>query len=84
MLLSNFVLVAFVARFAVELTVVERLNDEAINFASQVEVSSTVWASVVALLPLSDAGATAKLVAILALPWLLHDLQADGASEVLV
>ena len=84
MLLSDFVLVAFVARFAVELTVVERLNDEAIDFTSQVEVSSAIWASVVALLPLGDAGTTAKLVAILALFWLLHHLQADRASEVLI
>ena len=84
MLLSDLVLVAFVARFAVELTVVERLDDEAIDFTPQVDVSSAVWASVVALLPLDDAGATAKLVAVLALFWLLHHLQADRASEVLI
>lgn len=84
MLLPHFVLVAFVARFAVKLTVVERLNDEAIHFITQVEVDSAVWASVVALLPLGDAGATTKLVAILALFWLLHYLQADCASEVLI
>ena len=51
---------------------------------AQVELSTTIWTGGLLLLPLRDARAAAKLVAILAFLGIFDDHDADGTCEVLI
>ena len=72
------------AVFTVEERRIQLLHDESVNMARQADGHSAVGARVVVLLPLVEAGAAAQLVALKALAWVLNNVQADRACEVLV
>ena len=66
------------------LSCIEGLHYESIDLLTQVELSTTIWTSGLLLLPLRDARAAAKLVAIQAFRGIFDDHDADGTGEVLI
>ena len=72
------------AVFTVEERRIQLLHDKSVDMARQADGHSAVGARVVVLLPLVEAGAAAQLVALKALAWVLNNVQADRACEVLV
>ena len=66
------------------LSCIEGLHYESIDLLAQVELSTTIWTSSLPLLPLRDARAAAKLVAVLAFLRIFDDHDADGTGEVLI
>ena len=83
-LMARLILEGSRALIADKIGIVELLHDEAIHILTQVQVVAAVRAAIVTLLPLRDATSAAKLIALLAFLGLLHYLQTDSASEVLV
>ena len=80
-LLSKFVAEFLRTLVALKPRVVEGLHHEAVDRLSEVELRSAVRTGVVARIPLLNARPAAELVAVLALLWLFHHLQTNGARK---
>lgn len=84
MLLSLRVLECFGANITLELGILEGLLGKPVQIFVQVEIAATVRASLIPLCPIRKAYIAAKLIALLALLGVLHDLEADCAGEVAI
>ena len=83
-LISYLVFESIVALVAIEINVVEGLNDKAIDLLSNVKVGSAAWTGVICLQPLSNAGCTLEFSARLALLGVFHDEHANSAAKILL
>lgn len=84
MLLPRLVLEGLWAGFAFEFSVVKGLLCKPVEVFAQGQIASTVWAGLVPLGPVSDAGVTAQLVTLLAFFGVLHNHQADRTRKVTI
>ena len=82
-LLSNLIFKGFLALVAIEISVVEGLNDITMDLFFKIIVSPAARTRIIRLNPLANAGCTTELIALLTLLRVFHNKHADSAAEIL-